>query len=1240
MKNHNNSLIVFLLLIFIITSPFFLSCESPTKTSNNGNQDDNNFPLAPFIYPVELKLSKYPAFGDTFEMEARFRFIREDDPFPDAKHFRKFLEDSIFNKYKLDSVFVKGGFNFYKYLNHDSRSSALEYISGDSSYGKWMRINDSGTFKARFKAIKSDTVMAEALLWGYTWGDSGVFGGGFKHECFIIRETEGIGLGDCWTHECFRPPVYIQLTGLSNLGLGKSNNLYCEIISKAENFDFNIEIFIDKGLQLTNSSKKWSGNIKVNTTIKKEFSVTPLKNGIYKIRAEGKAILNIDTIKLRDVIYLEVNDVGSRFLTSTEYELLRIKEIERNQPKHIYAVEPPLLQPVMHSEQPKMILGLPQDDNIKTNLSCDGTINVSGFVYYNDNGIQRPLINASVYLYDDDITFCGSDDLLASTITDWNGYYSFTNIENCDCSGTIDMYLKVIMWNTQFRVINTSSDEPYTHITPTENDIPAGTYIRDMEIPYIWASKIFSNINLAWNAAAQSQWPGDIWVKYPYNGWPGTDCNVNPPVIYLGHYQHDWPDFPDVIQHEYAHGLMKKAYGTMPDNSGGRHWIQLCHSAGLAWSEGWANFYPQVINNDGTLDGPFGSINIERIPNYFCEGQTNEARVAGALLDLWDINNDSLDQNSNSTIPLSTLWAQAMWGQRKNSFSDYWSNLTQYLSCDQKLSGIQSVKNNTITVTAICPPIIAGFVQRPTPIYQGGSGVVTCNLSQGNGDLTYSWTKRYFPPGVSVSFEGNNAYINYNYKMMKNISNLSEGWFPESITDDGKTSITAPLPELTCTVTNSVGSDTRRTTVYLAKPYGCPFVYTWNGEVWMEDNNILPQSEYPENYGVDVTDYYQLFTKPNLESTQNGDRYLLGLGEFEQERTFLDKIQLLAIDHSPEAWITVDDSGQVIQFLKPLYLIDAQLDSESVVKMISELDGINVEISEGSNMSVWFTQDGGDTEQALLLIGQIRDPAIKYKPAGIISINDNQNNLIFTDFRLRRNPSYTWVIVPAVDTSTIQLDIQWAQDAALDYTELSRKLELPFTVTEASLLQAEHSIYGDVTSKLIYIDEDYTQLEPNDWITLEFSAPPIVEGMERSFILVSRGRYERIEHSKNYGMNKQLSKTSLSNSVVEYKLEQNYPNPFNPVTKIKYSIPPPLNPHFTQREETGGTSACSVGSLVTLKIYDLLGREIATLVNEPKQAGEYEIEFNANKYGLCSGIYFYQFTAGSFSSTKKFVYLR
>lgn len=83
-------------------------------------------------------------------------------------------------------------------------------------------------------------------------------------------------------------------------------------------------------------------------------------------------------------------------------------------------------------------------------------------------------------------------------------------------------------------------------------------------------------------------------------------------------------------------------------------------------------------------------------------------------------------------------------------------------------------------------------------------------------------------------------------------------------------------------------------------------------------------------------------------------------------------------------------------------------------------------------------------------------------------------------------------------------------------------------------------------------------------------------------------------------------------------LHQNYPNPFNPTTKISWQSP--------------------IGSHQTLKVYDLLGNEIATLVDEEKPVGVYEINFNASN--LASGIYFYKIQAGSFVQTKKMILLR
>jgi len=100
------------------------------------------------------------------------------------------------------------------------------------------------------------------------------------------------------------------------------------------------------------------------------------------------------------------------------------------------------------------------------------------------------------------------------------------------------------------------------------------------------------------------------------------------------------------------------------------------------------------------------------------------------------------------------------------------------------------------------------------------------------------------------------------------------------------------------------------------------------------------------------------------------------------------------------------------------------------------------------------------------------------------------------------------------------------------------------------------------------------------------------------------------------------------NNPEEFTLEQNYPNPFNPVTKIKFKIQASsLNP-FSKEE----------GSFTSIKVFDVLGNEVAVLVNEFMQSGYYEVEFNANNYNLPSGIYFYRLQAGAFIEVRKMVY--
>ena len=129
----------------------------------------------------------------------------------------------------------------------------------------------------------------------------------------------------------------------------------------------------------------------------------------------------------------------------------------------------------------------------------------------------------------------------------------------------------------------------------------------------------------------------------------------------------------------------------------------------------------------------------------------------------------------------------------------------------------------------------------------------------------------------------------------------------------------------------------------------------------------------------------------------------------------------------------------------------------------------------------------------------------------------------------------------------------------------------------------------------------------SDWQNLDsiIFIPANTEYVGNNFLFGLTGVFEPTNVSEN-------------NLPTKFSLQQNFPNPFNPNTKIKYEI--------------------AKSGFVSLKIYDILGREIKTLVNENKNVGTYEIDFDANN--LNSGIYFYKLTTNNFSEMKKMILVK
>jgi len=405
---------------------------------------------------------------------------------------------------------------------------------------------------------------------------------------------------------------------------------------------------------------------------------------------------------------------------------------------------------------------------------------------------------------------------------------------------------------------------------------------------------------------------------------------------------------------------------------------------------------------------------------------------------------------------------------------------------------------------------------------------------------------------------------------------------------------------------------------------GCPFVFGWNGEEFVADNNILPQSEAGKykNNGVisrDVTDFYELLLPPRLE---NG-RYMLSIREFERECSHLDQIQLIAVDHSPSTGVAVLPDGEISQYIQPFTLVEDACRCNDFAVRLSGMEGSAIRTTPHDTIALKF-QSGlpeyanlnDSMEGGLLLGGWVvrgKDDIFSGKLQSVGSVTVTLNSVGGSSqyklpgqaapvrassgatpteypgrsegssaFTFREHP--TLVYVPLVKVSRT-VNVNFGARVAFDYASLAVKIPAAYRATELTLLTATHSRNGSVALNIRQQDGFHTELHPGESIELQYEAPPLSPGEVRSFVLVSHGRYERLE---NAGQTPQ-----------GFHLGQNFPNPFNPRTTLEYQLATP--------------------GRVLLVVYDLMGQEIRRLVDEYQEAGLYEKTWDAGDSP--SGVY-------------------
>ncbi len=192
----------------------------------------------------------------------------------------------------------------------------------------------------------------------------------------------------------------------------------------------------------------------------------------------------------------------------------------------------------------------------------------------------------------------------------------------------------------------------------------------------------------------------------------------------------------------------------------------------------------------------------------------------------------------------------------------------------------------------------------------------------------------------------------------------------------------------------------------------------------------------------------------------------------------------------------------------------------------------------------------------------------------------------------------------------------------LDSAYVSVELVLFLGNLEKKSISLEWITGSETNNQGFYIEKSYDKI---NWKTIGFLDGNGTSTSKKKYIfidndIISSDQYYRLKQI-DFNGNFSYSNVIHIKSEIElnsFKLYQNFPNPFNPETTIKYTI-----------KDIG---------LVTLKVYDILGNEVATLVNEVKQPGNYKVPFSAGS--LASGVYFYNIITESYSKTLKMVILK
>ncbi len=470
-------------------------------------------------------------------------------------------------------------------------------------------------------------------------------------------------------------------------------------------------------------------------------------------------------------------------------------------------------------------------------------------------------------------------------------------------------------------------------------------------------------------------------------------------------------------------------------------------------------------------------------------------------------------------------------------------------------------------------------------ILKTSSSTWTAEPFGGNGIYTYQWLLNgaYVGSGRSVTLQ-----INYNSTLQVNVTSAGQ-------------SASSSIYITTYTSGGGGGGG------------GCPFVFTQIDNTMIKDNNILHRSEFSKNVGSDIADLYKLNTRPD----KVGNSFKLQIQELDDDHSYFDKFALYAIDHPDAMQIGVTEENETVMY-DPSSIVwssDILVNSSKAIPT----EGA-IEVNKNDKMSVKFLGDNivslksvsHDKNTRLMMVMDFATYSV-IVPKDPITISTSGSSQMskskgVTDFARREQGSV--VFVPIDEASNLdEMTFDWNRNSTISRIGLVAVKTAGFTKTLLPLKSAIHSNYGSVKRFLSSEDQKYAELDRSDKLDLEFeSLSDVPSGLIRDFTFETVGRYDT----------PMTSETGEKLIPKNFGLEQNFPNPFNPTTTIKYALKSTEN--------------------VTLTIYNALGEEVRTLVNERQGASTYHVVWNGKDLAgkqVSSGVYIYRLKAGDFIQSRK-----